>query len=232
MTFKGYVFHRKDGTSGIVLPGRLDEEIAARLHNRPDSRLVRLEHVKNGNVLDHGPWRVPSKCSNGFANTIGNEGKIGWTYRISGRFRELFHIDVVSVPKGELVLQAGLTEIGVPYVFGQANGPEDPGKDEFDCSGFTEWAWSTVGVSLPHNAEAQRTASNVREFSSATMALHGDLVFMWFPNSRGIPSNHASHVGLFYSFGSPIKVLDTRNPVNEPVAIRDGAGIIGYGRPS
>jgi len=145
---------------------------------------------------------------------------------------------VQEASKGELVIQAGMTEIGTRYVFGVANGPEDPGSDAFDCSGFTQWAWATVGERLEHNAEAQRQqmiGSAGSYFTDSKKAERGDLVFMWFPNSRGIPSYHASHVGLFYAHPStktPELVLDTRNPVTSPVAIRAAAGVIGYGRPT
>jgi cell wall-associated NlpC family hydrolase len=133
------------------------------------------------------------------------------------------------VAPGDQVIDFARGEIGTLYVFGADNGPNDPGPDEYDCSGFTLEGWQTVGVTLPHQAEAQRTSPNVRLFAKQADAIPGDLVFMWFPNSRGIPSGHASHVGFFLK---PGYVIDTRNPVNEPVAIRPSAGVIGFGRPS
>lgn len=133
---------------------------------------------------------------------------------------------------GQQVIEAGKSVIGTKYAFGEANGPEDPGQDKFDCSGLTQWAWATVDVELPHSSEGQRVADNVFNFTDEAKAIDGDLVLMWFENSRGIPPNRASHVGLHYGNGRTGKVLDTRNPINSPVAIRDAAGVIGYGRPS
>lgn len=53
-------------------------------------------------------------------------------------------------PRRAQVVQAALSQLGVPYVFGAMS----PGK-AFDCSGLTAWAYSTVGISLPHSSEQQ-----------------------------------------------------------------------------
>lgn len=134
---------------------------------------------------------------------------------------------LVDPPEWKRVIAAAKSVIGTKYVFGGFNGPEDPGPDAFDCSGLTRWAWERVGVELPHNAEAQRQATT--RISDTRNLLPGDLVFQWFPNSRGIPPGQASHVGLWLRPGVEI---DTRNPYTAPVAIRriDGQ-VVGYGRP-
>jgi cell wall-associated NlpC family hydrolase len=117
-----------------------------------------------------------------------------------------------------------------------ANGPEDPGLDAFDCSGLTQWAYQEAGgPTLPHLAEGQRVSSLVNFFSDISHAQRGDLVFMNFPNGRGIYPPHASHVGLFSSHATsktPATMLDTRNPNGEPVAIRtiELGNVLGFGR--
>jgi hypothetical protein len=195
----------------------------------------------DGKVISHGPWRPPRQASGPFADTV-LDGKVGSVFRVCGRHRSRFRMKVIEVPKGLLVIQAAKTEIGTHYAFGVVNGPEDPGADAFDCSGLTLWAWASVGINLPHNADDQKNAGNVRDFSNVGEAEKGDLVFMWFPNSRGIVRPHASHVGLFYAHSRfergvgtiPNRMLDTRNPVNEPVAIRDMelGSVVGFGRPT
>jgi hypothetical protein len=90
-------------------------------------------------------------------------------------------------------------------------------------------------VTLPHNANAQKDSSLVSLFFDQKRAASGDLVFMWFPNSRGIVRPDASHVGLFYAHPSTktaALMLDTRSPDGEPVAIRpiEEAYVVGYGR--
>ena len=70
---------------------------------------------------------------------------------------------------------------GKPYVYG-ADGPSS-----FDCSGFTQYVFARLGVSLPHNAAAQY--SSVRHVSQSDRRL-GDLIFM---TSGG----RVSHVGIY-----------------------------------
>lgn len=53
-------------------------------------------------------------------------------------------------PRRQGVTSAALSQLGVPYVFGA----EHPGQ-AFDCSGLTAWAYSTVGISLPHSSQQQ-----------------------------------------------------------------------------
>jgi cell wall-associated NlpC family hydrolase len=135
-----------------------------------------------------------------------------------------------AMTPGERVIAWARSQIGVPYDFGEANGPEDPGKDEYDCSGFTQVGWDTEGgVFLPHQAELQRTAWNVDFFTNESQCQPGDLVFFNFPNSRGIFPPKASHVGYWMS---PGKTIDTRSP-ERPVAIRDieQGSVVGYGHP-
>jgi cell wall-associated NlpC family hydrolase len=137
---------------------------------------------------------------------------------------------------GERAITAAMGELGTVYRFGIANGPEDPGEDAFDCSGLTQWAWQqATGITLPHNANAQKDSTLVSLFFDKARCARGDLVFMWFPNSRGIIRPNASHVGLFYAQPSRktgALMLYTRNPIGEPVAIRphEEANVEGYGR--
>jgi len=66
------------------------------------------------------------------------------------------------------VILAALAQVGVPY----RRNTSAPGVS-FDCSGLTMYAWSTVGVDLPHQSERQMAASTAR---TADVALAGDLV--------------------------------------------------------
>jgi cell wall-associated NlpC family hydrolase len=150
-----------------------------------------------------------------------------------GRFQIgiLKYRDVPNVlPDGEKAISLALSELGTPYRFGEANGPEDPGTDGFDCSGLTQWAWAgAAGISLPHSARLQKSAPNVFNFTIKDWLKPGDLVFFWFPNSRGIPFPSPSHVGLWLK---PDRVVDTRSQ-SSPVAIRpiEDGSVVGYGRP-
>jgi cell wall-associated NlpC family hydrolase len=130
---------------------------------------------------------------------------------------------------GNRVVNWALQQLGTPYVFGAQNGPDDVGKDSFDCSGLTAEGWSTEGVTLIHSAEGQRTSALVDRFYDQVKCEQGDLVFMNFPNTRGIEPPHASHVGFWYRPGF---MIDTRNPDGEPVAVRpiELGNVVAYGR--
>ena len=66
------------------------------------------------------------------------------------------------------VLLSALAEVGVPY---RRNTSDSGGG--FDCSGLTMYAWSQVGVALPHNDWAQMGQTAGRSWDTA---LAGDLV--------------------------------------------------------
>lgn len=94
-------------------------------------------------------------------------------------------------------LQAGLTQIGKPYVWG-ATGP-----DGFDCSGLVVWAYKQVGKTLPRSSQAQAAGGTPIDQKDLQP---GDVV-LFYPD--------ASHVGLYAgngnvlhasTFGVPVKV--------------------------
>jgi len=82
------------------------------------------------------------------------------------------------------VLLSALGQVGVPYRRNTSN----PGVS-FDCSGFTMYAWSQVGVSLPHQDQGQIRASAARTWDTA---LAGDLV------------DYPGHVMMFVGAGNAI----------------------------
>lgn len=103
-------------------------------------------------------------------------------------------------------------QIGKIYVYG-AEGPNN-----YDCSGLTLAAWRHAGVSLPHNAAAQKRATT--PISRANLR-PGDLVFYY---------GDVHHVAMYV--GGDWIVHASR--AGEPVRMRriGAAPINGYGRPS
>ncbi|WP_240645882.1 C40 family peptidase [Georgenia sp. SYP-B2076] len=96
--------------------------------------------------------------------------------------------------------------VGTPYVSGGS------GPGGFDCSGFTQYVFAQVGISLPRTSGAQRGAGTV---VSAADARPGDLV--WGPGHVGIYTGGGNHIAA----RSPGKALQ-EGPIYlaNPVFIR------------
>ena len=89
---------------------------------------------------------------------------------------------VPSGSYGSSAVSIAYQYLGVPYVYGGAS------PSGFDCSGFTMYVYSQLGVSLPHGATPQL---NYGTYVSRSDLQPGDLVFF----SDG--SYPASHVGIY-----------------------------------
>jgi peptidoglycan DL-endopeptidase CwlO len=117
-------------------------------------------------------------------------------------------------PNGNVaaVLDAAYSVIGTPYQWGGAS-PETG----FDCSGFTMWAWSHAGVSLPHSSAAQYSSFPhvARDDLQA-----GDLLFFYSP---------ISHVGMYVGGGRMIHSPHTGDVVRVVTVYWDS--FVGASRP-
>lgn len=107
----------------------------------------------------------------------------------------------VTVPPGSSVgraaLAAGATKIGSPYVYG-ATGPS-----AFDCSGFVQWSFAQVGVSLPRTSEEQENVGV--HITSISQLQPGDIVIMYGGEHVGIYAGngivlHAPHTGAYVRY--------------------------------
>jgi cell wall-associated NlpC family hydrolase len=81
----------------------------------------------------------------------------------------------------ERAIQEAASHAGKPYRYGAA------GPDAFDCSGFTQYVFGTLGVSLPHSSAAQYAGTHKVPKSEVRL---GDLVFMKY-------GGKVSHVGIY-----------------------------------
>ena len=103
---------------------------------------------------------------------------------------------------GAIAVQAALTRIGDPYVWGAA------GPGAFDCSGLVMWAFQQAGISLPHSSYAQAAGG---QSVSRDQMQPGDVVSYY---------SDASHVGIYIgdgmmvhasTFGVPVRVAPVDN---------------------
>ncbi|OBH08987.1 peptidoglycan hydrolase RipC [Mycobacterium sp. E1747] len=106
------------------------------------------------------------------------------------------------------VVQAALTQVGSPYVWGGAA----PGG--FDCSGLVMWAFQQAGISLPHSSQAQAAGGQPVALSDLQP---GDVITFY---------NDASHSGLYVgdgmvihssTYGQPVRVV----PMNAAGPVHD-----------
>ncbi len=88
-----------------------------------------------------------------------------------------------AAASGNAVLDIASRYVGTPYVYGGTT------PNGFDCSGFTSYVYSQVGISLPRSSGAQRNAGTVVPRSQAKP---GDLI--WTPGHISIYAGGNSQI--------------------------------------
>jgi cell wall-associated NlpC family hydrolase len=108
--------------------------------------------------------------------------------------------------EGAIAVQAALTQVGAPYVWGGAA----PGG--FDWSGLVMWAFQQAGIALPHSSQAMANGGLPVALSDLQP---GDVLTFY---------SDASHAGLYIgdglmvhssTFGQPVRVvpMDAGGPI-------------------
>jgi cell wall-associated NlpC family hydrolase len=128
-------------------------------------------------------------------------------------FEQTGHYPAITIPTANTVgaqaVQAALTRVGDPYVWGAA------GPAQFDCSGLVVWAFGQEGISLPHYT-GDLWNSGVHVPRGALEP--GDLVFFFADYS---------HVGIYLGDGMMIDAPDFGLTVRvEPVYWSAFAGAV------
>jgi cell wall-associated NlpC family hydrolase len=90
-------------------------------------------------------------------------------------------------PIADLIVQRALAYQGVPYVWGGTSP-----RSGFDCSGFVQYVYASVGIRIPRTADAQFAAGR---FVPPGNPEPGDLVFFQTYDYG------ASHVGIYMGSG-------------------------------
>lgn len=114
--------------------------------------------------------------------------------------------------KASIAVKYACAQIGKRYVWG-ADGP-----DTFDCSGLTMAAWAKAGISLPHNAAAQRRSM---PYVKEADLRPGDFVFYY---------SDLHHVGMYVGNGWIVHASMAGVPIRMK-RLHDGA-INSFGRPN
>lgn len=86
--------------------------------------------------------------------------------------------------KADAIIATGMTQLGVPYVFGG----NTPGA-AFDCSGFIQYAFNKHGFNLLHSAAL---ISQMGKPVDKSELRKGDLVFL-----QGTYKSGVSHIGIY-----------------------------------
>ncbi|MBS2040447.1 C40 family peptidase [bacterium] len=109
-------------------------------------------------------------------------------------------------------MKVALEQQGKPYV------PGKQGPHQFDCSGLVWYSFEAAGVHFPRtSAEVMRRSFHAQAVDPKDLQ-PGDLLFYWFPNSRGIPEGHAAHVEIYVDSGLTIGADNEREGVRlEPI---------------
>ena len=103
---------------------------------------------------------------------------------------------------GATAVQAALTRLGDPYVWGGS------GPGSFDCSGLVMWSFQQAGVFLPHSSQALSAGG---QSVSMDQIQPGDVITYY---------GDASHVGLYVgdgmmvhasTYGVPVAVVPMNN---------------------
>ncbi|MEU2036135.1 C40 family peptidase [Nocardia amamiensis] len=99
-------------------------------------------------------------------------------------------------PAGEIALDAALSKVGSPYVYGAA------GPNAFDCSGLVQWSYRQAGVELPRTSGAQLAAGSPVSLNDLQP---GDLVSFYGGGHSGLYAGDGNIVHASTS-GTPVRV--------------------------
>jgi cell wall-associated NlpC family hydrolase len=99
--------------------------------------------------------------------------------------------NVAKLPGADALLHNALAYVGVPYRMGGTT------PAAFDCSGFTQYAFATIGIRIPRTADQQFYKGR----AIAGDPLPGDLVF--FQTYEYGPS----HVGIYIGGGQFVNAI-------------------------
>ncbi|MFR9726801.1 NlpC/P60 family protein [Streptomyces sp. MS19] len=146
------------------------------------------------------------------AEPTGPTGPTGPTEAATGAVPLSAARDASPSARAAAAVAFAYAQLGKPYGWG-ATGP-----DAFDCSGLTQAAWRTAGVSLPRTSYSQVSAGTR---VSRDQLAPGDLVFYY---------SGVSHVGIYVGDGQIIHAARSGTPVR--MAPVDSMPLVAATRPA
>lgn len=168
---------------------------------------------KDGDVLGNVQIDAPSTSKAGtktatysVTDSSGNTGTASLTVKVNKKAGSSSNSYSGSAPSnnyGNSVLSAAYSRLGCPYVYGAA------GPNAFDCSGFVQWCYARVGVSLPHSSSAQKNSGTQ---ISVSQAQPGDILWK------------SGHVGIYIGNGKYIHAPHTGDVVK--ISSVSGSGFV------
>lgn len=143
-----------------------------------------------------------------YNNPIAVKTNGGWRYAYGNMFyvylvRQYLAADALPEDVSNTIISEALKYKGYKYVWGGASP-----STSFDCSGLTQWCYGSVGISLPHNAQAQY---DMMQHITLEEAGPGDLIFFTGTTSGG---SYITHVGIYlgdnrmFHAGDPLGYAD------------------------
>lgn len=132
----------------------------------------------------------------------------GWRYAYGNMFyvylvKQYLAVDPLSADVSSAIISEAVKYKGYPYVWGGASP-----STSFDCSGLVQWCYGSVGIVLPHNAQAQY---DMVQHITLEEAQPGDLIFFTETTGSG---NFITHVGIYvgdnrmFHAGNPLGYAD------------------------
>lgn len=120
-----------------------------------------------------------------------------------------------SNPHAQTVINAALSQLGVPYAWGGGTtaGPSpgigvDTGKVGFDCSGLALYAYAKIGVSVPHQTQAIWSVFQPA-ITGPSNVQPGDLVLL----SHNQQPSGIHHVAIYLGNGQVVEAPESGQTV-------------------
>lgn len=124
-------------------------------------------------------------------------------------------VSLPSNPRAETVVNAALSQLGVPYAWagGTPTGPSrgtgrDAGVVGFDCSGLVLYAYAQIGVAVPHQTQAIWRAFQPA-IRDPPEIQPGDLILL---SNNGQPGG-IHHVGIYMGDGKVVHAPESGDVV-------------------